>query len=178
MVRTKYFFDTEFFEDGRTIELISIGIVCEDGREYYACSNEFSPVSGDQRARYESWSDSTGDHWLSDNVFQQLPHYTSPDWKSRVQIRRNILAFVGDTIPEWWAYYADYDWVVLCQLFGRMIDLPKTWPKMCLDVKQEQLRTRATLPKQAVGEHEALWDARWVRDAYFSIVKQEARSGR
>ena len=24
----KYFFDTEFIEDGRTIDLISIGIVC------------------------------------------------------------------------------------------------------------------------------------------------------
>lgn len=31
----KYFFDIEFLEDGRTIELISIGIVAEDGSEYY-----------------------------------------------------------------------------------------------------------------------------------------------
>lgn len=36
----KYFFDTEFIEDGRTIDLVSIGIVCEDGREYYAVSAE------------------------------------------------------------------------------------------------------------------------------------------
>src|SRR4051812_11038169 len=34
--RMKYFYDTEFLEDGQTIELISIGIVAEDGREYYA----------------------------------------------------------------------------------------------------------------------------------------------
>jgi hypothetical protein len=27
----RYFYDTEFLEDGKTIELISIGIVCEDG---------------------------------------------------------------------------------------------------------------------------------------------------
>lgn len=32
----KYFLDTEFHEDGKTIDLISIGIVAEDGREYYA----------------------------------------------------------------------------------------------------------------------------------------------
>lgn len=32
----KYFFDTEFIEDGKTIELLSIGIVSEDGREFYA----------------------------------------------------------------------------------------------------------------------------------------------
>ncbi|MCW2560140.1 MAG: hypothetical protein JWP55_4104 [Mycobacterium sp.] len=30
---TIYCYDTEFLNDGRTIELISIGIVCEDGRE-------------------------------------------------------------------------------------------------------------------------------------------------
>ncbi len=28
---TRYAYDTEFLEDGRTIALISIGIVCEDG---------------------------------------------------------------------------------------------------------------------------------------------------
>lgn len=32
----KFFYDTEFIEDGKTIDLISIGIVAEDGLEYYA----------------------------------------------------------------------------------------------------------------------------------------------
>lgn len=27
-------------------------------------------------------------------------------------------------------YYADYDWVAFCQLFDRMIDLPKDFPKL------------------------------------------------
>lgn len=34
---TIYCYDTEFLEDGRTIDLISIGIVCEDGRSPYGC---------------------------------------------------------------------------------------------------------------------------------------------
>jgi hypothetical protein len=37
----KYFYDTEFIDDGHTINLISIGIVAEDGHEYYATSSEF-----------------------------------------------------------------------------------------------------------------------------------------
>ena len=41
MSRVRYFYDTEFIEDGVTIELVSIGIVAEDGREYYAVSTEF-----------------------------------------------------------------------------------------------------------------------------------------
>jgi hypothetical protein len=27
--KKKYFYDTEFIEDGKTIDLVSIGIVCE-----------------------------------------------------------------------------------------------------------------------------------------------------
>lgn len=36
----KYFLDTEFIEDGVTIDLISIGIVSDDGREFYACNRD------------------------------------------------------------------------------------------------------------------------------------------
>lgn len=39
----RYFYDCEFIEDGRTIELVSIGVACEDGREFYAVSTEFDP---------------------------------------------------------------------------------------------------------------------------------------
>ena len=39
----RYFYDCEFIEDGTTIELVSIGVVAEDGREFYAVSTEFDP---------------------------------------------------------------------------------------------------------------------------------------
>ena len=40
--------------------------------------------------------------------------------------------------PTFYAYYADYDWVVFCQnLFGKMIDLPEGFPMYCRDLKQE-----------------------------------------
>ncbi len=52
----RYFYDCEFIEDGRTIELVSIGVVDENGREFYAVSTEFDPTPRDrlgtpQRAR-------------------------------------------------------------------------------------------------------------------------------
>ena len=37
----RYFYDCEFIEDGTTIELVSVGIVAEDGREFYAVSTDF-----------------------------------------------------------------------------------------------------------------------------------------
>lgn len=38
--------------------------------------------------------------------------------------------------PKFYAYFADYDWVVFCWLFGKMINLPKGFPKYCIDLKQ------------------------------------------
>jgi hypothetical protein len=69
--------------------------------------------------------------------------------------------------PEFWGFYADYDWVVLCQLFGAMVDLPKGWPMYCRDLKQwaDELGNPA-LPEQGKGEHHALADAKWNRQAW------------
>src|SRR5947207_8870203 len=37
----RYFYDCEFIEDGRLVDLVSIGVVDEKGREFYAVSTEF-----------------------------------------------------------------------------------------------------------------------------------------
>ena len=37
----RFFYDTEFIEDGTTIDLVSIGVVDETGREFYAVSSQF-----------------------------------------------------------------------------------------------------------------------------------------
>jgi hypothetical protein len=152
----RYFFDTEFDEDGRTIELISIGIVAEDGREFYRVSNEFDPLHCNP--------------WVQDNVLPLLP--PQEERRSKLMIRQRLLEFVdADPKPEFWAYYADYDWVVMCQLFGRMIDLPKRWPMFCLDLKQLQHSLgNPNLPAQQSAEHHALADARWNQQVYDYLV--------
>ena len=40
----RYFYDCEFIEDGQIIDLISIGVVDEQGREFYAISTGFDPA--------------------------------------------------------------------------------------------------------------------------------------
>lgn len=182
---TKYFFDTEFIEDGKTIDLISIGMVAEDGREYYAVSTQFNAVNLFNHS------------WLKENVALHLPWEALPPgtpltwvtaekdwstglWKERSDIRKDLLEFCDPGKygkPEFWAYYADYDWVALCQLFGTMMDLPKDWPMYCRDIKQEADRKEADfqikvpefklrLPEQGKGEHQALSDARWNKEAW------------
>ena len=91
---------------------------------------------------------------------------------------------VMTTNVEFYAYYADYDWVAFCWLFGKMIDLPKGFPMYCKDLKQELERLNETLgyncdakgksyrlqekpnyPKQT-NEHNSLADARWNYELY------------
>lgn len=154
----RYFFDTEFFENGpkQPVTLISIGIVADDGRELYLENADFN------------WS--TASDWLKQNV---QPHMRGPKIAFEA-FAAAVLEFVqfpaGDmTKPEFWGYYADYDWVVFCQMFGRMIDLPKNFPMYCRDLKQwaDQMGVqKAEYPKQSETEHHALYDARWNKQLY------------
>lgn len=139
----RIWFDTEFIEDGRTIELLSIGLVREDGLEYYAEPREA------ERARSSAW--------VRDNV---LPHLTGPV-KRRSLIAKEIVQFVG-TAPQFWAWYGAYDWVVLCQLYGTMMDLPQGWPMHVMDYKQTCTETRSRLIQPDFMRHHALDDARWL----------------
>lgn len=152
----KIFFDTEFYENGSTIELISIGIIREDGKRYYAETNNSHVLC-------------LRDNWLIENV---KPHLFLPnvDLKSKEEIAIDIIEFVGKS-PEFWGYFADYDWVVLCQLYGRMIDLPTGWPMFCMDLKQLAITKGFVnsngLPSQNDGpEHNALADAIWNKEIY------------
>ncbi|HVH22554.1 MAG TPA: 3'-5' exoribonuclease, partial [Pseudonocardia sp.] len=108
----RFFYDCEFIEDGRTIDLVSIGVVGEDGREFYAVSTEFDPVRAGA--------------WVRSHVLPKLPSPGHPAWRNRARIRTDLLAFLtgAGADVELWAWIAAYDHVVLCQLWGAMPDLP------------------------------------------------------
>jgi 3' exoribonuclease, RNase T-like len=150
-VSIKYFYDTEFMEDGKTIELLSIGVVCEDGREYYAVVRDADR--------------SHANEWVKAFV---LPHLGGP-LLTRAEIAYDLVQFTkaGADQPEFWTYYGDYDWVVLCQLYGPMIDKPTSWPMFAMDVKQLAVHLgNPRLPNQTSTQHNALEDARWTREAW------------
>jgi hypothetical protein len=154
--------DTEFMEDGKTIELLSIGIVREDGAEYYAVNSEADV--------------SKANPWVKENV---LPKIDFKDAKPRNQIRQEVekILRADGSKPEIWGYYADYDWVAVCQLFGRMVDLPKGFPMYCRDIKQFCVEIgNPDLPKQDKSEHHALADARWNRSAWLFCEDRRKRA--
>lgn len=154
----KYFLDTEFIENGPSFPLIplSVGIVDEDGREFYVV-NADAPLE-------------LANDWVKKNV---VPYLGEPRVEI-LSIKPKILDFIGDSKPEFWGYYADYDWVIFAQLFGTMIDLPKGWPMYCRDIKQlcDDLGN-PKLPKQGKGEHNALADAKWNKVAYEFLIERK-----
>lgn len=159
----RYFFDTEFMEKPSTIDLISIGIVSEIGQKFYAINQECDL--------------SQATDWVKKNVLKPMPQYDANNncWRNdfniflmdKRSIKNGILDFIGNDKPEFWAYYADYDWVTLCWLFGRMIDLPKNFPMYCRDLKQEIDRLNISeIPVEQIDEHNSLSDALWLKKAY------------
>lgn len=241
----RYYIDTEFIEGfhkplfGKRrhfIDLISIGIVAEDGREYSAISNEY---------RYKDAND-----WVKENVISPLYTSAVPGWnrqflhvdsfhkklgKSNVQIAKEIMLFINphkeeilpvDELyrkihnvgeykekhnltdkycfaqPDFYGYYADYDWVLFCSLFGTMMDLPTGFPMYMRDLKQmldagadsilrkataghihvdssgmsmdKKIEYIKTLPGYPVNtnEHSAIADARWNRNLHKFLLSK------
>jgi hypothetical protein len=240
-----FFIDKLKFNTKNTIDLISIGIVSEDSREFYEVSKDFNLKEAWNRFQIdEIWQDGIGTqkktYWIRDNVLlpiykelhnksmddkdfikNHLYSYARPfsysqlnvliNWygKTNKQIANEIVEFVygeSDNLdglsplqesqkyehydksktPEFYAYFADYDWVVFCWLFGKMIDLPKGFPKYCKDLKQmldnkaknyddrfmngseifktklSYIKNKSTYPIQdKETQHNALDDAKW-----------------
>lgn len=161
----KYFLDTEFIEAGpkHPIVLLSIGIFAENGSVFYI-ENEDADLS-------------QASDWVKANV---LPHLDGPRLPL-FQIGPAIIRWINtDSKPEFWGYYADYDWVMFCQIFGSMMNLPKGWPMYCRDIKQlcDSLGN-PKLPEQSSREHNAANDARWNHEAYkfLSSGSQKPESG-
>ena len=127
-----------------------------------------------------------------------LRRYINRYGKTNKQIAKEIIEFTTspgvvehagiypNTYPKesikFYAYYADYDWVVFCQLFGTMMNLPKGFPMYAIDLKQDldrkvienggefterlhNIQMSSNYPKQT-NEHNALADAKWNYELY------------
>jgi hypothetical protein len=205
---SKYFLDTEFIEHPGHIELISIGLVCDDGREFYMVNHtaDLSQAS----------------EWVIKNVLEKMPEYDAEQgsglnnrhigklvplnidgkrdptakWNNIEDIEAALLEFTGQVqievkfhndykerpfIPEeceFWGYYADYDWVIFCWIFGTMVDLPMGYPKYCHDLMQlidenciDLDEVKLCVPEDIENQHNALTDAKWIKFAYNLCTK-------
>lgn len=197
---TRYItYDTEFLEDGKTIDLISIALVGDDGREYYAVNYDcnFERVCSDDWlwknvCRYLPTTKSDADWELQPPNFGQLncrldreSALVKPKWVIANEVRDFIKSYSDsfltdeDYLPQLWAYYGAYDHVALAQLWGKMIDLPKCVPMFTHDLKQlvGQIEN-FTYPEREGNEHDALEDARWNMQALRGALNELSQQTR
>lgn len=160
------YYDTEFIDTGSVVHLLSIGMVTENGKEYYAINND------PRILRLAAMNP-----WLKENVLAYFPLATpidinSPYWddshedfhyvKNVRQIAKEVHQFILDVPnPSLWAWFSAYDHLMLSQLYGKMIDMPPGIPQRTNDVAQEAERLGNVKLPRIYGkyEHNALYDA-------------------
>lgn len=175
MARIVIYVDTEFSEDGnnRPIEPLSVGMVKASGETLYVCNREANFNACNDWVKKNVLPNMTGEpnEWVK-LVLNPMAEGLSPVWKTKVEIKQAILDFVGNDTPVWVAWFADYDHVVVSQLFGAMVLLPRGWPMYTIDLKQvADAYGNPRMPVNDDDKHNALSDAlrlkgnaKWLKD--------------
>ena len=179
----KIFFDTEFTGLHKNTTLISIGLISEDGRQFYAELTDYNLEQCDD--------------WIEKNVLEHLITYRCDNFEKSNYIPN---LHVGDkqnismALKNWFKQFksvelvsdvSHYDFVLFIDLFGTAFDLPKNICAVCYDINQDIARkysisqqeafdkSREDILFQAYKEdvikgdkHNALYDAKVIRELY------------
>ena len=103
----KIFFDTEFTGLHQNTTLISIGMVAEDGRKFYAEFNDYDKTQIDR--------------WLKENVIDNLMYDGRPDYDTQEWYHWGNTKFIKEKLTQWlsqfdkvemWSDCFAYDWVL------------------------------------------------------------------
>lgn len=158
----RFYLDTEFDETPDRVELISLALRAEDGRELYLISNDFNVNSCNP--------------WVQRNVIPYLhifqPDHVGPKNSFAEQIE---LFLCHEDRPEFWGYYSAYDWFLFCRLWGGMLHMPGRFGKACSDLKQlantliPGISYKDACPPEST-RHNSVADARWNETLFNFIV--------
>ena len=183
MKATKIYFDTEFTGLHKDTTLISIGMITEDGRKFYA--------------EFDDYDKTQVNDWIQENVIDNLLYDNNMKvWK--IDIDKNDTFVYGskndikDALIDWLSSYdkvqfvsdvCHYDFVLLIDIFGGAFDLPNKISPCCIDlntmismldridhreafdVSREKLleRFHVSVPGE---KHNSLYDAEVIRKIY------------
>lgn len=189
MKTTKLFFDTEFTGLHQRTTLISIGIVSECGKKFYA---EFTDYDKTQL-----------DDWLKENVIKNLLYdelnthigaevlfgseadisMMANTERVRAELTRWLSQFEQ---VEFWSDCLSYDWVLFNQIYGHAFNIPKNIYYIPFDIctlfKDKGIDPDINREEYAYGKfrsikkaakHNAQWDAIVIRDCYKRLMDPE-----
>ena len=141
------YFDTEFTGLHKNTTLISLGIISDSNKVFYA--------------EFTDYDKSQVNEWITKNVIQNLKFN---DHDVFVKCTDDYTYVKGDTdlikseLLKWCnqfksiQFVADvshYDFVLLCELFGGALDLPNNISPVCFDINQELARVNKITCKEA-----------------------------
>lgn len=132
-MRAKLFFDTEFTGLHQATTLISLGIISECGKTFYA---EFTDYD---KAQIDDWLENNviSNLLLSKNIDESVGKFY---WRNSNDISVDNFECIGlswmvaNNLEAWLSQFGDvemwsdclsYDWVLFCELFGHAFKIPK-----------------------------------------------------
>ena len=165
----KVFFDTEFTGLHAKTTLMSIGLVDENGRTFYAELDDYDKAQVDD--------------WLENNV---VANFTGENTMNMKQLKSALTEWlVAYDSVEIWSDCLAYDWVLFNSIFGTAFDIPKNVYyipfDICTMMKLKGVDPDINREEYAFGgvpevaeKHNALWDAQVIR-ACFENLRLDAK---
>jgi len=160
----KVFFDTEFTGLHAKTTLMSIGVVDENGRTFYAELDDYDKTQVDD--------------WLENNV---VANFTGENTMNMKQLKSALTEWLAvyDSV-EIWSDCLAYDWVLFNSIFGTAFDIPKNVYyipfDICTMMKLKGVDPDINREEYAFGDvlevaekHNALWDAQVIRACYENL---------
>lgn len=196
---TKVFFDTEFTGLHQNTTLISIGLISECGKTFYAELTDYDK--------------SQCDDWIKKNVIKNLTITKEidesldawEDYKHKEAILfKGKLEYLKGALENWlnqfeqveiWSDCLSYDWVLFNQIFGHAFNIPKNVYYIPFDIctvfkikgidpdisreefiNIENQKIDGKYPESLddIKKHNALYDAKIIKLCYEKLIKNNS----
>lgn len=164
----KIFFDTEFTGLKKDTALLSIGIVDENGREFYS-EVEAPEIMADVN------------QWIKENVIANFTREKT--FSNKLDLRKQLMDFFsyydhGETI-EVWSDCLAYDWVLFCDVFDGAFGIPRNIYYIPFDIctllkvkDYDPDVNREEFAGMEGAKHNALHDARVIKACYERLMSE------
>lgn len=181
------FLDTEFTGLHQDTTLISLALVTQDGRYFYAESTEYDEDQVDEWVERHVLPHLTFDPLVSGR--ERIPWFEGvlvcgTESDIVLHLKRWLLETFGaaeEGSVEVWGDVLAYDWVLFCELFGGTMHIPDELHDIPFDLAA-LMKARGVDPdvnrfeyageegRGANHQHHALWDAMAVRACYNKLM--------
>ena len=182
MKTTKVFFDTEFTGLHQGTTLISIGLISDCGKTFYA---ELTDYDKNQI-----------NDWLQSNVINNLTLTSRENMQHTKGVAvtvkcdsDNLKGFLSDWLSQFeqveiWSDCLSYDWVLFNQIFGHAFNIPSNVYYIPFDIctlfklkgiDPDISREEFVCSASNSLKHNALWDARIIKMCYDKLMENHAQ---